>query len=202
MRQCARSPLLQVMVCSRLAHYNDVIMSAMASQIAGASTVYSTVCSGADHRKHQYSASLAFVRGIHRWPVTRKMFRFDDVIMHWHNQCWFIVNWTPWVKLLWSWNQHEKHSFTTVILKMVSTKWRPFFRPQTVETIKVNGTRENTLTIYSLSLHKIYEWCSFQISLYIGDLEYDTAAQTTLFKMADKISLDVENFRIPEFTKK
>ena len=44
-------------------------MSAMASQITGISTVYSTVCSGADKRKFQSSASLAFVRGIHRWPV-------------------------------------------------------------------------------------------------------------------------------------
>ena len=47
-------------------HYSDVITSAMASQIAGVSIVYSTVCSGADDRKHQTSASLAFVRGIHR----------------------------------------------------------------------------------------------------------------------------------------
>ena len=49
-------------------HYNDVIMSAMASQITGVSIVYSTVCSGVDQRKHQRSTSLAFVRGIHRWP--------------------------------------------------------------------------------------------------------------------------------------
>ena len=70
-------------------HYNDAIMSAMASQITGVSIVCSTGCSGADQRKHQSSASLAFVRGIHRWPVdsppqrpvTRKMFPFDDVIM-------------------------------------------------------------------------------------------------------------------------
>ena len=44
-------------------------MSSMASQIIGVSIVCSTVCSGADHRKHQSSASLAFMRGIHRWPV-------------------------------------------------------------------------------------------------------------------------------------
>ena len=52
--------------------------------------VYSTIYSEADQRKHQSSASLAFVRGIrqwlvnspHKWPVTRKMFSFDDVIMH------------------------------------------------------------------------------------------------------------------------
>ena len=50
---------------------------------------YTTVCSGADQRKYQSFASLAFVRGIHRSPVdsphkgpiTRKMLPFDDVIM-------------------------------------------------------------------------------------------------------------------------
>ena len=65
-------------------HYGDVIISTMASQITSVSIIYSTVCSNADHRKHQSSASLAFVRGIHRWPgpVTRKMFPFGDVIMN------------------------------------------------------------------------------------------------------------------------
>ena len=70
-------------------HYNDVIMSPIASQFTSLTIVYSTVYSGADQRKHQSSASLAFVRGTHRWPVnsphkgpiTRKMFPFDDVIM-------------------------------------------------------------------------------------------------------------------------
>ena len=68
--------------CGYSIHYNDVIMNAMASQITGVSIVCITVCSGADLRKHQSSASLAFVRGIHRWPlisphkgpVTRKCF--------------------------------------------------------------------------------------------------------------------------------
>ena len=70
-------------------HYNDVMMCTMASQITSLTSVYSTVYSGADQRKHQSSASVAFVWGIHRgpvnsphkWPVTRKMFPFDDVIM-------------------------------------------------------------------------------------------------------------------------
>ena len=70
-------------------HYCDVIMGAMASQITSITIVYSTVHLDADQRKHQSSASLAFVPGIHRWPVnsphkwpvTRKMFPFDDVIM-------------------------------------------------------------------------------------------------------------------------
>ena len=50
-------------------HYSDVIMSMMASQITRLMIVYSTVFSGTDQRKHQSSASLAFVRGIHRWLV-------------------------------------------------------------------------------------------------------------------------------------
>ena len=72
-----------------LEHYDDVIMSTLASQITSLTIVYSTIYSGADQSKHQSSASLAFVWGIHRgpvksphiWPVTRKMFPFDDVIM-------------------------------------------------------------------------------------------------------------------------
>ena len=70
-------------------NYNDVIMGTMASPIASLTIVNSTIYSGANQRKHQSSASLAFVRGIHRWPVnspdkgpvTRKIFPFDDVIM-------------------------------------------------------------------------------------------------------------------------
>ena len=50
-------------------HYKDVIMSAMASQITSLTNVCFTVYSGADQRKHQSSPSLAFVRGIHQWPV-------------------------------------------------------------------------------------------------------------------------------------
>ena len=70
-------------------HYNDVMMSTIACPITSLTIVYSTVYSDADQRKHQSSASLAFVWGIHwgpvnsphKWPVTRKMFPFDDVIM-------------------------------------------------------------------------------------------------------------------------
>ena len=50
-------------------HYDDVIMGAIASQITSLTLVYSTVYSGADQSKHQSSASLAFVWGIHRGPV-------------------------------------------------------------------------------------------------------------------------------------
>ena len=78
--------MLTVTICD---HYSDVTMGSIASQITSLTIVYSSVYSDADQRKHQSSASLAFVRGIHRrpvnsphkWPVTRKIFPFDDVIM-------------------------------------------------------------------------------------------------------------------------
>ena len=70
-------------------HNNGVIMSAMASQITAVSIVWSSVCWGSDERKHQSCTSLAFVRGInrrpvdilHKGPVTRILFLFEDVIM-------------------------------------------------------------------------------------------------------------------------
>ena len=93
--------------CFSSYHYNDVIMGTIASQITSLTIVFSTFYSDADQRKHQSSVSLAFVRGIHRgpvnsphkWPVTRKMFPFDDVIM-WGKlptiqaaACWMTEGW-------------------------------------------------------------------------------------------------------------
>ena len=85
-------------------HDYDVIMGTIASHIISPTTVYSTVYSDADERKHQSSAPLAFVWGIHRgpvnsphkWPVTRKMLPFDDVIMVWHKHptetLWLVIH--------------------------------------------------------------------------------------------------------------
>ena len=77
-------PFVAYTVC-----YSSVIIGAMASQITSLAIVYSTVYSATDQRKQQSSASPTFVRAIHRWPVnsphkwpvTRKLFPFDDVIM-------------------------------------------------------------------------------------------------------------------------
>ena len=120
-------------------HYSDVIMGTMASQINSLIIVYSTFYSGVDQRKHQSSASLAFVRGIHRWPVnsphkwpvTRKMFPIDDVIMvylalhkviritlrnlnvmssGWLNSWWYII-----------WMNHSQCSLSSRSLKII--KW-------------------------------------------------------------------------------
>ena len=69
-------------------------LGAMVSQITSLTIVYPTVYLCADQRKYQSSASLAFMRGIHQWPmnsphkgtVTRKLFPFDDVIMWTHKR--------------------------------------------------------------------------------------------------------------------
>ena len=76
----------------------EITMSVVASQLTSLTSVYWTVCSGADQRIHQSSVLLAFVRGFHRrpvnsphkGPVTRKMFPFDDVIL----RNWATGHWT------------------------------------------------------------------------------------------------------------
>ena len=72
-----------------MSHYNDVTVSAVASQITSLPIVYSTVYS----RRRSKKTSKLRVTGLcegnspltgefpHKGPVTRKMFLFDDVIM-------------------------------------------------------------------------------------------------------------------------
>ena len=71
-------------------------MSAMASQIASVTIVYSTIYSGADQRKYQSSASLAFVRGIHRSPVNSRHKRAsnaENVSIWWrHHAIQWVLN--------------------------------------------------------------------------------------------------------------
>ena len=83
----------------RLVHYNDVIMSFMAPQIYSLMIVYSIVYSGADQRKHQGSASLAFVRGIHRW-----IHRTNG---QWREKCFHLMTS--------SWNRGPENNFVTAL---------------------------------------------------------------------------------------
>ena len=87
--------------------------------------------------KHQSSASLAFVRGIHRWPVnsphkgpvTRKMFPFDDVIMFYcgyiinhYKRVWHIYPYLPeWQHCYW-----VNHTISPMLVKWVKS---PGFKP-------------------------------------------------------------------------
>ena len=102
-------------------HYSDVITGAIASEFTSLRIVYSTAYSGIDQRKHQSPASLAFVRVIHRWrvnslhkrPVTRKVFPFDDVIKvfptkHNLHECFMLSSWLP-LRCLVLWMDHLPH---------------------------------------------------------------------------------------------
>ena len=67
-------------------------MGSMASQITSLTIVYSTVYSAADQRKHQSSASLAFVRGIHRGPGNshaQMASNVENVSIWWHHHAFY-----------------------------------------------------------------------------------------------------------------
>ena len=90
-------------------HYNDVIMGAIASQITSLTVVYSTVYSEADQRKHQSSASLAFVWGIHRdrWIPRTKASYAENVSIWWRHHvplipacCTILPNYNEYTLLL------------------------------------------------------------------------------------------------------
>ena len=66
-------------------HYNDVTMSAMASQITSLKIVYSTVYLGAGQRKRQSSASLAFVREFDQWIPAQRYSNAKNVSMWWRH---------------------------------------------------------------------------------------------------------------------
>ena len=108
-------------------------MGAIAFQISSLTIAYSTVYSDADQRKHQSPASLAFVWGIHRWPVnsphkwpvTRKIFPFDDVIMKWSALLSFRVGsmWTSrWPLLgcaIWVWGRLAVHHVISLLFQFI-----------------------------------------------------------------------------------
>ena len=71
-------------------HYCDVIMGRMASQIPRLTIIYSTIHSDADQGNIKAPRHWPLCRDSpHKWPVTRKMFPFDDVIMgaRCHSNC-------------------------------------------------------------------------------------------------------------------
>ena len=69
-------------------HYGDVIMGTIASQITSLTIVYSTVYSGRSKKTSKLRVTGLCVGNSPgtgefpaKWPVTRKMFPFDDAIM-------------------------------------------------------------------------------------------------------------------------
>ena len=74
---------------TQLVYYSDVIISVMASQITGVSSVCSTVCSGHWSKKTSKLRVTGHCKGNppvtsgfpHKGPIERKMFPFDDLII-------------------------------------------------------------------------------------------------------------------------
>ena len=133
----------------KIAHYN-VIMGAIASQITSITVVYSTVYSDADQIKHQSSASLAFVWGLHRgpvnsphkWPVTRKMFPFDDVIM---------IEVSVWV------NDYVPYKTTDILF----VKWAPGSWLEIMQPMKFCTCHGNNLVVKHCCLRKGKSCCDY-----------------------------------------
>ena len=99
-----------------ICHYSDVITCAMASQITSLSIVHAIVYSGRSKKKLKLRviglcAEIQRwpVNSPHKWPVKRKMFPFDDVIMWSNNQC----KYKPHTKGLYSLN--DKTSYPHLI---------------------------------------------------------------------------------------
>ena len=99
-------------------HYSYVIMGDISSQVTSLAIVHSTVYSGTNQRKHQSSASLAFVRGNHRrpvnsphkWPATRKIFPFDDVVLN-NVHLDMVLSKTLQCKFTMLYNSNEQHIY-------------------------------------------------------------------------------------------
>ena len=109
--------LMMMMMMMVTTHYNDVIMSTMASQMTSLTIVCSTVYSGVDERKHQSSASLAFVRGIHREPVNSP--HKNGQLQHAENVS---IWWRHHVMMTWCWSKSSScttATTTTTIIKII-----------------------------------------------------------------------------------
>ena len=118
--------------------YDDVIMSAIASQITSLTIVYSIVYSDVDQRKHQSSASLAFVRGIHRgpvssphnWPITRKYFHLMTspwaltFSIHWNGNVFILMKFSSLAAL--EVVKMTKWQLPLQPVIKISSKWRHF----------------------------------------------------------------------------
>ena len=127
-------------------------MGAIASQITSLTILYSTLYSDGDQRKHQSSASLAFVRGLHRgpvnsphkWPVTRKMFPFDDVIMK-------LISWALSLKSVLS----ERHKIPLMISQHWFRQWLGAVRHQAITCANVDtDLRRHMVSLSPNEFHK------------------------------------------------
>ena len=104
-------------------HYNDVITSAITSQIIRLTIVYSTVYTGADEKKASRHWTLCGEFPTQR-AATRKMFIFDDVIMGPEKYFWSDSYFTPEPNQLTLWEQRRDiHHEDPVLCVTMSSAW-------------------------------------------------------------------------------
>ena len=130
----------------------SAIMSAIISQITGVGIIYSSVCSGADQRKHQSSASLAILRGIHRWPVTgefptQRASNAGNVCIWWRHHG---SNSNPSAC-----NKLKKKHKLCAFLKFVTVKYRPI-RGSYIYTVRVKSHECHDISNYQ----PLNCWCN------------------------------------------
>ena len=108
-------------------------MGAMTSQITSLTIVYSTVYSGADQRKHESFASLAFVGGIHRWRwIPAQMSSNAENVSIW-------------------WRHHDLKSF-----RVEHKGWfNRIFNVVTAENMAAHGAKASTTIIVAMSTRNI-----------------------------------------------
>ena len=126
-------------------NYSDVIISVMVSQITSISIVYSTVCLGADQRKHQSSASLAFVRGIHQWSVNLPAQRAAENVSIWEHNCVTKMGNTFIIGILYVSNER---SWFGQFLQIRSSCFLSFFLPLSFQIAHCNHLNSTCIYFY------------------------------------------------------
>ena len=124
---------------------------------------------GCRTKKHQSSASLAFVRGIHRepvnsthkWPVTRKMFPFDDGIMGKLDSGKFREN----KNATYSWSFFT-HTPTSISSFASSTKWQ--FSNTGERVLKQSKIRINFHWIVYMYILQFEAWAIPKITMQVS----------------------------------
>ena len=111
-------------------------MTTMASQITSLTVVYSTVYSDADKTKHQSSASLAFVWGIHRdrWIPRTKGQLPENFSIWWRHHVYFFC--TEHSSNNKSWAKDFSCDF---ILRWVSEGWPILKQPPAIVRCRYNA---------------------------------------------------------------
>ena len=141
--------------------------------------------SDADQRKHQRSASLAFVLGNspgpvnspHKGPVTRKMFPFDDVIMGFFNRNarWISPVATGKILCITTTGPISQHKFASIPRSFSWIATGPLFTKQSGRSPKVvkhfSTTNYSSYIIELLQLHDTiqikwhYTWIHYNIAI-------------------------------------